>query len=88
MHLAAATGTPTLGLFNVTDPARYAPYGGANTALRTSRRSPQEVAAATAAWFVRLRSTVRASADTPARTGAPIDRLGEHFVIAGKTIES
>lgn len=55
MHLAAASGTPTLGLFNVTDPARYAPYGGANAALVTSRRTPQQVAADAAAWFGALR---------------------------------
>lgn len=54
MHLAAASGTPTLGLFSVTDPAKYAPCGGANAALDT--RGMDGVAAATAAagWCARL----------------------------------
>ncbi|WP_350016883.1 glycosyltransferase family 9 protein [Rhodanobacter sp. IGA1.0] len=54
MHLAAASGTPTLGLFSVTDPAKYAPYGGASAALDT--RGMDAVAAATAAaqWCSRL----------------------------------
>lgn len=54
MHLAAASGTPTLGMFSVTDPAKYAPYGGANAALDT--RTMDAVAAATAAarWWARV----------------------------------
>lgn len=54
MHLAAASGAPTLGLFSVTDPAKYAPYGGGNAALDT--RAMDAVAAATAAatWYAGL----------------------------------
>lgn len=57
MHLAAASGTPTLGLFSVTDPSKYAPYGGSNAALDT--RAMDAVAAATAAaqWFAAVVST-------------------------------
>lgn len=56
MHLAVASGAPTLGLFSITDPAKYAPYGGANAALDT--RDMDAVAAATAAaqWFVQVAS--------------------------------
>lgn len=33
MHLANASGTPTVGLFSVTDPERYTPYGNNSTAV-------------------------------------------------------
>jgi ADP-heptose:LPS heptosyltransferase len=51
MHLAAATGTPVLGLFAVTDPAAYAPYGGANAALSTQTMDATEAGTAAARWF-------------------------------------
>ena len=35
MHLAAASGVPTVGLFSVTDPNRFGPYGGKNIAVNT-----------------------------------------------------
>lgn len=35
MHLAVASGVPTAGLFCVTDPEVYEPYGGQNRALQT-----------------------------------------------------
>jgi ADP-heptose:LPS heptosyltransferase len=44
MHLGAATNTTTVGLFNVTDPAVYAPYGGLNRALRVANHAPARVA--------------------------------------------
>ena len=44
MHLAASTGTPTIGLFTVTDPALYEPYGANNTGLRIDEDSPARVA--------------------------------------------
>ncbi|MEO8779955.1 MAG: glycosyltransferase family 9 protein [Rhodanobacter sp.] len=50
MHLAAASGTPTLGLFSVTDPAKYAPYGGDNAALDTRAMDAVAAATAAAAW--------------------------------------
>jgi heptosyltransferase III len=36
MHLAAATGTPTLGLFGPTQAARYAPWGARTTVAQTA----------------------------------------------------
>lgn len=36
MHLAAASGVPTVGLFNPTDPKRFGPYGGKNIAVNTN----------------------------------------------------
>lgn len=44
MHLACASGTPTIGLFCVTDAAKYAPYGGHNQAIETNGKSPEAVA--------------------------------------------
>lgn len=37
MHLAAAAGAPTLGLFGPTDPARYAPFGARTAWVRATR---------------------------------------------------
>ncbi|CAM5422019.1 hypothetical protein RLIN73S_06012 [Rhodanobacter lindaniclasticus] len=54
MHLAAASGTPTLGLFSVTDPAKYGPYGGANAALDTRGMNAGAVAVTAARWCARL----------------------------------
>ncbi|MGH9792807.1 MAG: glycosyltransferase family 9 protein, partial [Candidatus Acidiferrales bacterium] len=34
MHLAAAVGTPVIGLFGRTDPRRVGPYGAGNVALK------------------------------------------------------
>ncbi|MEP6899052.1 MAG: glycosyltransferase family 9 protein [Rhodanobacter sp.] len=51
MHLAAASGTPTLGLFSVTDPVKYAPYGGTNAALDTREMNPVSAATAAAQWL-------------------------------------
>ena len=44
MHLAVASGVTTVGLFCVTDPAVYAPYGQASAALRTDDLSARECA--------------------------------------------
>lgn len=44
MHLASAAGTPTIGLFSVTDTSKYAPYGHGSRALHTNGKSPEEVA--------------------------------------------
>ncbi len=53
MHLAAASATPTLGLFNTTDPAKYAPYGPRNEALDTHALTPNDAATRAARWFER-----------------------------------
>ena len=51
MHLAVASGTPTLGLFSVTSAAKYGPYGPANSAIDTRRLSPAEVASIASDWL-------------------------------------
>ncbi len=43
MHLSAATNTTTLGLFNVTKPEVYGPYGGNNQAIDTNTTSIEEL---------------------------------------------
>lgn len=63
MHLAAASGTPTLGLFSVTDPAKYAPYGGANAALDTRALDAVSAATAAAQWFAGVMRTRASSVD-------------------------
>ena len=44
MHLAVASGVPTVGLFCVTDPAVYEPYGHESGALQTGDVSARECA--------------------------------------------
>jgi ADP-heptose:LPS heptosyltransferase len=44
MHLSWATGTPTVGLFNVTDPAEWGPFGKQCGALRLDDSTPAEAA--------------------------------------------
>ncbi|TAL86815.1 MAG: lipopolysaccharide heptosyltransferase family protein [Rhodanobacter sp.] len=51
MHLAAASGTPTLGLFSVTSAAKYGPYGDANSAIDTATLNAAEAAAIASDWL-------------------------------------
>ena len=44
MHLASASGVPTIGLFSASDPSRYAPYGKANCSLLTGNKTPEAIA--------------------------------------------
>ena len=44
MHLASATGVPTLGIFNVTDPAEWGPYGPNDQVVDARGLSPERVA--------------------------------------------
>jgi heptosyltransferase-3 len=67
MHLAAASGTPTLGLFCVTDPVKYAPYGGGNAALDTRKINAVSAATAAAQWFAKV---MAARANAEDSTGA------------------
>lgn len=45
MHLASASGAPTVGLFNLADPDEWGPYGGRNRAIVVNDREPEPVAA-------------------------------------------
>jgi ADP-heptose:LPS heptosyltransferase len=49
MHLAAASGTRTFGLFSVTDRIKYAPYGRGNVAIDNQDRDPATAARIVAA---------------------------------------
>ncbi|RCS30340.1 lipopolysaccharide heptosyltransferase family protein [Rhodanobacter denitrificans] len=77
MHLAAASGTPTLGLFSVTAPSKYAPYGGLNGAIDTHGMSAAEVAGMAADW---LGGVVPAAQPQPA---VPSMRDGAAFPFRG-----
>lgn len=44
MHLASASGAPTLGLFSVTEVPKYEPYGRGSRALVTNGKTPEEIA--------------------------------------------
>lgn len=44
MHLAWATGTPTVGLFCATDPAEWGPFGPRMAALRLDDATPGDIA--------------------------------------------
>ncbi|HEY0199566.1 MAG TPA: glycosyltransferase family 9 protein [Rhodanobacter sp.] len=44
MHLAAASGVPTIGMFSVTDAKVYGPYGSHNAHLVTQGMTPQQAA--------------------------------------------
>lgn len=44
MHLACASGAPTVGLFSVTDAKEWGPYGAHDTALEIGNRTPEQVA--------------------------------------------
>lgn len=46
MHLAWASGTPTVGLFRVTDPGEWGPFGPHAASLQTCGASPAELARA------------------------------------------
>lgn len=46
MHLASAAQTPVVGLFSITDPARYGPYGNDSVAIDTKQTVPADCVAA------------------------------------------
>jgi ADP-heptose:LPS heptosyltransferase len=43
MHLATASQTPTIGLFSVTNPEVYAPYGNHSKAIHTDKNSQEDI---------------------------------------------
>lgn len=55
MHLASASGTPTIGLFSVTDVSKYEPYGPGSAAIATNGKSPEEVARLASAMVEAIR---------------------------------
>ncbi len=65
MHLAWATGTPTVGLFNVTDPAEWGPFGPRAFALTLDGATPAAVARQALARLAPARRR-GAAATTPA----------------------
>ena len=77
MHLAAASGAPTLGLFSVTDPAKYAPYGGGNAALDTRAMDAVAAATAAAAWCAGLLPERQAGAPASGIAGVRIRAAGD-----------
>ena len=60
MHLASAAGTRTIGLFKVTDPVRYGPYGHGSASIAAEDAAPE--AAARAAVALLRQPRVEASA--------------------------
>ncbi|MEP7242586.1 MAG: glycosyltransferase family 9 protein [Gammaproteobacteria bacterium] len=68
MHLGAATATATIGLFKVTEPSTYAPYGGLNRALLVDDRALARVSGD----IVRVLQEARG-------TQSLADRLAPHF---------
>ena len=44
MHLASSSGARTVGLFSLTDQAKYAPYGLGSQGVNTNGKSPEDVA--------------------------------------------
>jgi len=44
MHLACASGAPTLGLFCASDEPKYRPYGQFNRSIQTAGKTPEELA--------------------------------------------
>jgi ADP-heptose:LPS heptosyltransferase len=45
MHLASTTDTPTIGLFQVTDPILYGPLKNIDRSISIAQLTPQETAA-------------------------------------------
>jgi ADP-heptose:LPS heptosyltransferase len=53
MHLGSASRCPTVGLFKVTDPRVYAPYGGDSIALKVGDTAAADVTAQVARVLAR-----------------------------------
>lgn len=51
MHLASTTDTPTIGLFQVTDPALYGPMKAHDRSIDVAKLAPEEVAARVSATW-------------------------------------
>lgn len=75
MHLASASGTPTIGLFSVTDMPKYAPYGPHNHAIHTHGKQPEEIARLVSEVLVAVISNGAGAPSQPAAT-RPADAAG------------
>jgi ADP-heptose:LPS heptosyltransferase len=62
MHLASAAGTQTIGLFKVTDPVRYGPYGHGSAAIVAPDSAPE---AAVREVVAQLRQAPASGSTTP-----------------------
>ncbi len=51
MHLASTTDTPTIGLFQVTDPALYGPMKAIDRSINVAHLTPEQAAAQISARF-------------------------------------
>lgn len=51
MHLASASGTPTLGLFSISNMAKYQPYSHGSHAFLTDGKTPEAVAQLASAYI-------------------------------------
>ncbi len=71
MHLAVASGAPTLGLFSVTSPAKYGPYGPCNAAVDSNGLSAAEVAGIVSDW---LSVSVLTESASRAECGEPLSQ--------------
>lgn len=79
MHLASASGTPTLGLFSVTDVSKYEPYGRGSRAFVTNGKSPEEVAQLASAHVESLLAADCRAGESPApQGGAKARQAGPH----------
>jgi heptosyltransferase-1 len=67
LHLAAALGTPTVGLFGPTDPARNGAYGDAAISIRNPRDSETTYRRGTSYSSAMLSITVEQVAEAVAR---------------------
>jgi ADP-heptose:LPS heptosyltransferase len=73
MHLASASGIPTLGLFSASDILKYAPCGNGSRALVTLGKTPEEVARTASAWIATF---VVDGAATPCERQRPSSNAG------------
>lgn len=82
MHLASASGTPTLGLFSITEIARYRPYGHGSIAINTSSKTADDVARLTQAWLAGIATGAAAPTARKAVTRPGADACEAHAVSA------
>ncbi len=70
MHLASAAKVQTIGLFSVTDPESFCPYGGQNTSIHTTAKSHRDIVK-----LISRKIDVDPLQRTPARGYLRADRL-------------